>query len=160
MRTRSALVLALASVALVANQAPSDPESGTIDPPTGSLDYVEGLPARNWAFGKLLWQGPEPCDESSCEAAYNASPLFILVQRQAYCCGSPGYTLMIVGRVKGCASVSYYLVGSEHLVHMADLDRLKLVQRHVSGIAAAIQDRCDVGVKTEIPTTALIRLKP
>lgn len=153
--------LGLIALALVAaNPASGDPESGRVDPPPGSLDYVARFPANRWVFGKLLWQSRERCSNASCEAAYNASPLFLLVQKQDYCCGSPGYTVMIIGRAKKCDAVSYYLVGSEHLLQMPAGDRLKLVRRHVDGVADAIREGCGIKTKGVIPTAALARLQP
>ncbi|HEX6741992.1 MAG TPA: hypothetical protein VF079_09405 [Sphingomicrobium sp.] len=155
------LRLGLVALALAApSPPPAEPESGMVDPPPGSLDYVALFPAKRWVFGKLLWQGRERCSASSCEAAYNASPLFLLVQKQDYCCGSPGYSVMIIGRAKNCDTVSYYLLGSEHLLKMSAAERLKLVERHVDWIAEAIRDGCGIKAEGIIPKAALAKLQP
>ncbi|NUQ19031.1 MAG: hypothetical protein HOP95_11390 [Sphingomonas sp.] len=107
--------LAAASLAALAFPVVADPPSGSLDPPPGPQDYIAAFPPHRWVFGKLLWQGREPCTSDFCEAAYNAEPLFLLVQKEKNCCGSAGYSITIIGRVKDCPSVSYYLVFSKDL---------------------------------------------
>lgn len=153
------LVSTLGGAVLAATaQTPVDPPSGRMDPPPGLQDYIAALPASQWTFGSLLWQGSEPCAPSSCQAAYNAAPLLLLAHRQDYCCGEPGYSVTIIGRVSGCASVSYYLAWSKDLDAMTRQERVALVARHVTGIAKSISAACGAKAPGAIPTEALNKL--
>ena len=148
-------LVAVAALVASASPAPVDPPSGMIDPPPGPQDYIAAFPARSWAFGKLLWQGREPCTKDYCEAAYNAQPLFLLVQKEKACCGGDGYSLTVVGRVEGCASVSYYLAWSKDFDRLGKSERLAFLSRHVTQIASAISSSCGKSLSVPIPTDAL-----
>jgi hypothetical protein len=146
----------MAFVALIATPLlAADPPSGIIDPPPGPQDYIGTFPAHQWVFGNLLWQGSEPCTHVRCEAAYNAEPLFLLVQKEDACCGGPGYSLTVIGRVKGCPSSSYYLAWSKDFDNLGTSGRLAFLSRHVATIAAAISASCGKSLKTPIPTDPL-----
>jgi hypothetical protein len=154
--------IAIGAAALFAAQpsvgAALDPVSGAIDPPPGPLDYVKAFPSNKWVFGKLLWQGGEPCTEAACEAAYNADPLSILVQRQNACCGGSGYSITVIGRVANCSGSSYYLVWSKDLDRLNKADKLSLLSRHVASVANSINSECGVRGTVAIPTEDLERL--
>lgn len=150
--------LAIAALAAAAQSASEDPPSETIDPPPGQQDYIAGFQSHRWVFGKLLWQGKEPCTKDWCEAAYNAQPLYLLVQKQKACCGGKGYSLTVVGRVADCASVSYYLAWSKDFDRFGDAGRLAFLSRHVAGIAAAISASCGKPLVEPIPTNELAGL--
>jgi len=109
-------------------------------------------------FGKLLWQGREPCTKDYCEAAFNAQPLFLLVQKQKACCGGRGYSLTVIGRVEGCASASYYLAWSKDFDRLGKSGRLAFLSRHVTQIASAISSSCGKSLSVRIPTEALSTL--
>lgn len=158
--TQIKFLLAAVFAAIAAAHEPvADPESRGVDPPPGSLDYVERFAADRWTFGKLLWSGSEPCGAERCEAAFNGKPLFLLVQREPNCCGERGYSVMIVGRAKNCASVSYYLVYSDSLQRLTVAERLRLVQRHTAGIAATLSKECGIAANA-VPLSPLAKLKP
>jgi hypothetical protein len=140
--------------------APPDPISGTLDPPPGPLDYVKALSPGRWVFGELLWRGREPCTEAHCEAAYNADPVFILVQREANCCGESSYSLTVIGRAENCPAVSYYLVFSGDIVRLNKGERVSLVSRHVASVASSIRSACKVEGGGAIPTADLEKLFP
>jgi hypothetical protein len=150
--------VAIAVLAASSSVAPADPPSGTIDPPPGPQDYVASFPARTWVFGQLLWKNREPCTNDYCEAAFNAQPLFLLVQKEKACCGGDGYSLTVVGRVEGCASSSYYLAWSKDFDMLGKAERLAFVSRHVTQIASAISSSCGKSLDARIPTDALLAL--
>src|SRR5690348_17112196 len=127
-------LLALAAFVASASSMPRDPPSGVIDPPPGPQDYIAAFPSSHWVFGKVLWQGHEPCTKDFCEAAYNAQPLFLLVQKEKACCGGDGYSVTVVGRVAGCSSVSYYLVWSKDIDKLGRTERDAFLSRHVASI--------------------------
>src|SRR3569832_1841265 len=70
--SRGSLVGVAASCLFLGASAQADPPSRAIDPPPGALDYVEKLAPKQWMFGRLLWQGLEPCTRDRCEATNNA----------------------------------------------------------------------------------------
>jgi hypothetical protein len=133
----------------------SDPISARIDPPPAALDWVESLPQGQWVFGALLWKNSDPCNEQSCQAVYNASPVSVLVWRENNCCGQPGYSLEFDASVKGCPSRSYYLVFSKDIEHMAKADRQAFLARHVSSVANGIASACGVAAPSSVPTSAI-----
>lgn len=151
-------LVAVAAVVASASSAPPDPPSGTIDPPPGAQDYIAAFPTGSWVFGKQLWRGREPCTKDYCEAAYNARPLFLLVQKEKACCGGAGYSLTVVGRVEGCSSGSYYLAWSRYFDKHGTGGRLAFLSRHVTQIASGISSTCGKSVGLPIPTGALSRL--
>jgi hypothetical protein len=151
-------LVAFAALVACANSGRADPRSRLIDPPPGPQDYIAALPQNHWIFGKLLWQGREPCTKDFCEAAYNAQPLYLLVQKEKNCCGEAGYSLTVVGRVAGCSSVSYYLVFSKDFDRLGRAQRLALLSRHVVGIASTISSSCGKSLGAHIPTDALSSL--
>ena len=150
-----ASLLAVAALATTASSVSSDPPGRLIDPPPGPQDYIATFPSHSWVFGKLLWQGREPCTADFCEAAYNARPLFLLVQKQKACCGGEGYSLTVIGRVEGCASSSYYLAWSKDFEKLGKSERLAFLSRHVASIASNISSSCDKSLDAPIPTDAL-----
>ena len=135
-----------------------DPPSGVIDPPPAEQDYIAAFPSRSWVFGKLLWQGREPCTKDYCEAAYNANPLFSLVQKEKACCGGEGYSLTIVGRIKSCSNVGYYLAWSKDLDKKGKLGGVEFLSRRVVQIASAIGSSCHRPSSDVIPTRVLSKL--
>ena len=139
-------------------QTPVDPPSGALDPPPGPQDYIETLPAEQWTFGRLLWQGRDPCTPDFCEAAYNAAPLSILISKEKNCCGDPGYSVTIVGRVSKCSASSYYLAWSKDLDRLTRQGRVALASRHVTQIASSIAAACGATFRDPIPTETLNRL--
>jgi hypothetical protein len=151
-------MVAIATLATSPSSAPSDLPSGLLDPPPGPQDYIAAFPPRRWVFGKLLWQAREPCTKDFCEAAYNAQPLFLLVQKEKACCGGAGYSLTVIGRVEGCSSVSYYLAWSKDFDKLGKVERLAFLSRHVAGIASKISSSCGKSVAAPIPSDALSRL--
>jgi len=149
--------LSLAALAALAAAPPArpDPPSGLIDPPPGPQDYIAAFPQNTWVFGKMLWQGREACTKDFCEAAYNANPLSLLVQKEKACCGGTGYSLTIVGRIKDCPDVSYYLVWSKDFDELGKAGRLAFLSRYVTGIASKISSSCAKTLNAPIPTGAL-----
>ena len=152
------VLVAVAALGASTSLSPVDPPSGVIDPPPGSQDYIAAFPARSWVFGKLLWQGREPCTKDHCEAAFNAQPLFLLVQKEKACCSGDGYSLTIVGRVEGCSSASYYVAWSKDFDRLGKAERLAFLSRHVTQIASAISSSCDKSLSVPISTYALSQL--
>ena len=75
-------LVALAALVATGATGADDPPSRQIDPPPGPQDYIAAFPPNRWVFGKLLWQGREACTKDYCEAAYNAQPLSLLVQKE------------------------------------------------------------------------------
>jgi hypothetical protein len=148
----------LAMLAAVTSSTRSDPPGGILDPPPGPQDYIGDFPLHRWVFGKLLWQGPEPCTSDFCEAAYNARPLYLLVQKEKNCCGEAGYSLTVVARMAGCSSVSYYLVFSKDFDKLRKAERLAFLSRHVVGVASAITSSCGRPLGASIPTASLSSL--
>jgi hypothetical protein len=147
--------ISIAGLLTSASAVPPDPPSGFLDPPPGTQDYIGAFPRHTWVFGKLLWQSHDPCTKDFCEAAYNADPLFLLVQKEKACCGGAGYSLTIVGRVKGCSNVSYYLVWSEEFRKARQADLLAFLGRHVAGIASAISSSCGEPLNGPVATEPL-----
>jgi hypothetical protein len=144
--------------ATIACAAEADPPSGIIDPPPGPQDYIKSFPQGRWMFGRLLWQGVEPCDDSRCEAAFNDEPLFVLVQKERNCCGGDGYSITVIVRVEGCSGVGYYLVFSKDLDRMNPTARQSLVTRHLGHVASAMRANCGIKQDGDIPTDGLERL--
>ena len=136
----------------------NDPPSVLVDPPPQVLDFLRAFALNQWTFGKLLWQGPEACTADFCEAAYNAEPLFVLVQRERNCCGQPGYSIMVEVRAKDCGAVSYYLVFSRNLDLMLTDQRSTLVGRKLSGSVADIKTHCSLPDIRPIPTEDVNKL--
>ncbi|HXC55696.1 MAG TPA: hypothetical protein VNU97_10390 [Rhizomicrobium sp.] len=153
------LITAVAIVGIaygVAAAAPAnDPPSGRVDPPPGVLDYVGAFPLHQWTFGKLLWRGREACTADDCEAAFNATPLFALVQRERNCCGEPGYSIMVTVRAKDCAAVSYYLAFSRDIEPLPIDQRSTLVGRKLGQLVAGIQSACGVADVHPITTAEI-----
>jgi hypothetical protein len=147
----SAAVVCLAYGGPVA-AATNDPPSARIDPPPPEMDYVGAFPLHKWTFGKLLWQGQEPCTADFCEAAYNAAPVFVLVQHERNCCGEPGYSIMVTVRAKDCATVSYYLAFSKDIQPMPTDERSTLVGRKVGQLVSRILSACGLVDIEPIPT--------
>lgn len=135
-----------------------DPPSGSLDPPPGPQDYIGAFRLHTWTFGKLLWQGREPCTKDFCEAAYNARPLYLLVQKEKNCCNHSGYSLTVVGRIEGCSSASYYLAFSKDFDRLSKAQRLAFLSRHVVGVGSGIVGECGKSLTAPIPTKALSRL--
>ena len=153
--------LILASAALLSACATGsrvDPPSGIIDPPPAPADYVGAFPANQWVFGHLLWQDRNPCDAQSCEAAYNAAQVYVLVSREHNCCGDSGYSITIQANVAQCSGVSYYLAWSKDLERLKRPERLAFLARHVAGVVAGMRSACHVAGGEPVPTAALARL--
>jgi hypothetical protein len=149
----SVVVPLLVSIPAVAQR--SDPISARIDPPPAALDWAESLPQGQWVLGAFLWKNGDPCNEQSCQAAYNASPISVLVWRQNNCCGQPGYSLEFDASAKGCSSRSYYLVFSKDIEHMTKADREGFLARHISSVVSGIASACRVAAPASIPTSAI-----
>jgi len=148
---------ALACATSAVGQA-SDPPSATIDPPPGVMDYIGTMPAGKWTFGKLLWQGQQACSQDSCEAAYNANPLFVLVQRQRNCCEDHGYSVAVTVRARDCQSVSYYLAFSKDLDRLSQDQRSSLVARKIGQLTKGVESACQLASTTIVPTEAVASL--
>jgi hypothetical protein len=152
---RIASVIALLLVSSSAVAQSSDPISARIDPPSAALDWAESLPRGQWILGALLWKNLDACNERSCQAVYNASPVSVLVWRESNCCGQPGHSLEFDASVKGCSSRSYYLVFSKDIEHMTKADRQAFLARHVSSVVNGIASACGIAVPDSIPTSAI-----
>ncbi len=159
MKGLQAIAAAVALLAApAAGAAPPDPPSGTLDPPPGAQTYIKSLPQGRWTFGRLLWRGMDSCDAYRCEAAFNDGPLFVLVQRERYCCGQDGYSLTVTAGVEGCSASGYYLVFSKDLDRMTQPERVSLAARHVTQLASSMRTACGVKTSGNIPTDELERL--
>jgi hypothetical protein len=146
-------VMAVAMVLAGPWVAAGDPPSGTIDPPPGPLDYVEKLPANQWVFGQRIWQGITPCTSDFCEAAFNAQPLFVLVQKEKYCCGGKGYSITFQARLKGCPTSSYYIGSSDYIDKLSQAERAAYLARRVSAAVSSLSQPCNLEPR-DAPQTA------
>lgn len=129
----------------------ADFPSGSIHPPPAPLTYVSSLPRNQWTFGETLWRSSQPCSEVSCEAAYNADPLFVTVKISASCCGQPGAAIHFMASSRECPNPTYFVARPQFLARMTDAQINAFVARKTSEVIRSLGSQCALPADLSAP---------
>lgn len=136
----------------------ADFPSGSIHPPPAPLTYLSALEREQWTFGEVVWRPSGPCSQISCEAGYNADPLFISVKIAALCCSQKGATITFMASSRECPSPSYFVAIPEFVARMTRKEMDAFVARKTSEVVESLGSRCALPPELSIPTSPLAAL--
>lgn len=155
--TRAAAVCASLSV-WGCSTVQADFPSGSIHPPPAPLTYIGSLPRGQWTFGEVIWRPSGPCSEVSCEAGYNADPLFVSVKISASCCGQPGATIVFMASSRECPSPSYFVARPQFVARMTDRQINAFVAQKTLQVVESLGARCALPAGLSVPISSLALL--
>lgn len=133
----------------------ADFPSGSINPPPAPLTYLSALERNEWTFGEVVWRPSGPCSQISCEAGYNADPIFVLVKIAALCCGQQGATVTFMASSRACPSPSYFVALPELVAQMTRAEMDAFIARKTSEVVGSLGSRCALPPQVSIPTSPL-----
>ena len=96
-------------------------------------DDLFGLPPGQWHFAKRLWEGPEPCTPTECEAGFTIGDLVVSAEHS-------GEFVRIIAGHRGCASTGFSEVEVGKRPGKPTFSRVrKQVERVVKGVSKTCQ---------------------